>query len=123
VGQFQFAFKHNPKEVEKIDSELKYLDTYYGKPLYISSESNEAGAEIERNLGQIALRIRRAYLEGEEGEENLPTKTCEDNFIIIKKSNNTEITQNESCVFIKGPLGNLTKITDEFLFKILDVEQ
>lgn len=126
VGQFQFAFKHNPKEVEKIDSELEYLDNYYGKPIYISSESNEAGAEIYQNLfyrNQIVQRIQFACLDEEECEENLPIKTCLENFIIIKKSNNTEITQNESCVFIEGPLENLTKITDEFLFKILGIEQ
>lgn len=123
IGNSEFVFKHNPNEVEKIDSQLKYLSYYSGKPLYIFSEDNlEAELEIYRNLQKTALRISPAYLEGEEGNENYPIKTCEDNFIIIKESNNTNIIQNQSCVFIEGPKENLTKIADEFLFKILDIE-
>ena len=126
MGQFQFAFKYNPRQVERIDSELDYLNKYSGKPLYISSESAEAEAEIYRNLfyypNRIVERMQSACLTDENCGENSPIKTCADNFIIIKESENTEIIQNESCVFIKGPQQNLTKITDEFLFKILNID-
>lgn len=122
IENFQFAFKYNPQQVEEIDSELKYLDNYYNKPLYISSENSEAELEIYRNLfyqNQIVQRMQSACLE--ECDENLPVKTCEDNFIIIKENNISEIIQEENCVFIKGREENLTKITDEFLFKILGI--
>ena len=124
IENFQFAFRYNPQQVEEIDSELKYLENYYGKPLYISSENSEAELEIYRNLfyqNQIVQRMQSACLEEEECDENLPVKTCENNFIIIKKNNNSEIIQEENCVFIKGGEENLTKITDEFLFKILGI--
>jgi len=123
LGDFEFAFRYNPNEVEKIDSKLEYLNHYYDKPLYISSENNEATSEIALNLDQITLRIQPACLEEEGCEENLPVKTCENNFIIITKSNESKITQNESCVFIQGAEENLTKLSDEFLFKIMGIRE
>lgn len=126
-GNLNFVFKYNPTEVERIYSELKGVEDYYGKPLYIFSEDREAEIEIYRNLDQIAQRIQPACFEdgddSEKCEENWPVKTCEDNFIIIKESDVAKIIQNKSCVFIYGEQGNLTKITDEFLFKMLSITQ
>ena len=51
--------------------------------------------------------------------EDIPTKTCEERFIIIQESNETNIIQNESCVFITGKKEDLVKITDEFLYKAI----
>lgn len=123
IGNFQFVFRYNPNEVEKIDSELKYLNNYYNKPLYISSDSNEATSEIYANLNQIVQRMQSACLEEDECDEDIPDKTCENNFIIIKESNSSRIIQEENCVFIQGAQEDLIKLSDEFLFKILGVEQ
>ncbi len=123
IEDIQFAFKYNPQQVEEIDSELKYLDNYYNKPLYISSENSEAELEIYRNLfyqNKLVQRVQSACLDEGCGE-NLPVKTCENNFIIIKKNNNSGIIQEENCVFIQGQEENLTQIADEFLFKILGI--
>jgi len=133
-GSFKFIFKYNPEQVEEIDSELDKLNDYYGVPLYVSSENNEAELEIYRNLNPgvnpIVQRMQPACLEKnesllglEECDENLPIKTCEDNLIIIKESNNPKIVQKDNCVFIEGPQENLTRITDEFLFNILGITQ
>ena len=122
-GNLNFVFKYNPKQVEKIDSELNGVEDYYGKPLYIFSEDREAEIEIYRNLNQIVQRIQPACLGDEACEENWPVKTCEDNFIIIKENDIAGINQNQSCVFIQGGQENLTKITDEFLFKMLGITQ
>ncbi|MBU3907552.1 MAG: hypothetical protein KKA64_04865 [Nanoarchaeota archaeon] len=126
IGETNFAFLYNPEQINetiKIDSNLKLVEEYYGKPLYISSENYEAEAEIARNMGAVAQRIQRACLKGEKcGSKELPIKTCEDNFIMIKETNQPEIIQKENCVFIQGEEGNLAKIADEFLFKILKIE-
>jgi len=125
MGNYQFSFKFNPNQVGRIDSELKYLNSYSGKPLYISSENNEASSEIYRNLfynNGIVQRMQSACLTAEECKDNSPIKTCSDNFIIIKESTEVGITQNEGCVFITGPQEDLTQISDEFLFKILNVD-
>ena len=62
-----------------------------------------------------------ACLDSAKCPENLPIKTCEDNFIIIEEKNKTAITQENKCIFIQGAKENLTKITDEFLFKVIGI--
>lgn len=122
INEIDFVFKYNPNQVEKINSIINPIGNYYNKPLYISSENQDAEIEIYRNLGQIVQRIQPACFDKEACEENFPIKTCEDNLIIIRESDFVGISQEENCVFISGAQENLTKLTDEFLFKVLDVE-
>ncbi len=124
IENFQFVFRYNPKQTEKIGSGLNPLDNYSGKPLYIYSKNDEAELEIYRNLfyqNQIILRMQSACLEGEDCIDDLPIKTCEDNFIIIKEGDEDKITQKDNCVFIEGEQ-DLTKLTDEFLFEIIGIQ-
>ena len=121
IGDFDFIFKYNPNEIQEIETEVKFLNNYYGKPLYISSENSEATYEIASNLEQVTLRMQNACLDEEDCEDDLPLKTCDDNFIIIEEKNETNILQDNNCVFIQGPQENLTMISDEFLFHILGV--
>lgn len=123
IGGMNFVFKHNPQQVEKVNSMINPVGNYYNKPLYVFSENSVAEMEVYRNLNQIVQRIQPACFDEDECEENLPIKTCEDNFIIIKESEVAEISQNENCVFISGPQEELTKLTDGFLFKVLGIEQ
>ena len=129
LENFQFVFKNNPKQIElnesvNISSEINPLNSYLEKPLYVSSENNDAKWEIYRNLdpraNQIVQRIQDACLEDCEG--NLPVKTCENNFMIIKENNNSRIIQEDNCVFIEGKKENLIKLVDKYLFKMLGVE-
>lgn len=126
IGDFTFSFKYNPKETEKINSSLNMIDEYNSKPLYLFSESVEAGTEIYRNLfysNSLVERIQEACLEGEAcTNPDAPIKTCSDNFIIIKESENDRIYQQENCVFIEGKKEDLTKLADSFLFKIIGVQ-
>ncbi|MAH03831.1 hypothetical protein CMI39_03535 [Candidatus Pacearchaeota archaeon] len=120
----EFVFEYNPRQINfKEIPELKDIDNYYGKPLYISSKNKEAELEISRNLYQIVQRIQSACLINKECTENLPEKTCEDNFIIIEESNNTLIIQEDNCVIIQSPKKDLLKTTDEFLFNILKIKE
>jgi len=131
-GGLNFVFKNNPNQVEKIDTELNYFNSYESKPLYIYSESDEAELEVLRNFfyeNQIVQRVQPACLKKEADifnqtsvcETDSPTINCDNNFIIIRESNNTEIIQNANCVFIQGEEENLTKITDEFLFNVFEI--
>lgn len=125
LGDFTFGFSYNPYEVEFIESSINPLNTYSSKPLYVYSEDSQAELEIYRNLdprvNSIVQRIQPACLNADNCEEDIPLKTCEDNFIVIKEGPIAEIKQEENCVFITGPIENLTQITDEFLFKVLGV--
>lgn len=121
IGGGSFGFTNLPQRVEKINSEVNLLNSYVGKPLYIDSVDSGAELEITRNLGQVAQRVQQACLREGECVGDLPIKTCEDNFIIIKEDTLTNIIQEDNCVFILGPKEDLVEIADEFLFKILSV--
>lgn len=122
---FNALFRYNPKEVPRINSKLKNLNNYIGKPLYVYSEDSLAESEIYRNLQKSVERMQNACFEKKGCNENVPVKTCESNFIIIKENSNNKtsgIIQKNNCVFITGEKGNLTKLTDEFLFKLMRIE-
>ena len=123
IGDFEFSLRYKPNELDEIDTDLHFLDDYLGEPLYISSDDIESESEIYRNLiGQnsIALRMQLACLDGEVCEnKELPVKTCDDNFIVIRESSQPKVIQNNNCVFIRGEMENLTRITDGFLLKII----
>ena len=121
-NNLEFVFKYNPEEVERIDSQVNYFNSYYNEPLYLYSEDVEATSEIYTNMNQFVLRMQNACLSEKDCEGDLPIKECDSNFIIIREKNITGITQNESCVFIEGPRDSLVRLTDEFLFKILGIE-
>ena len=63
LGDFEFAFKYNPNEVERISGGVNYLTGYQGVVLYVSSENDGATSEIARNLAyqnEIVQRIQFA---------------------------------------------------------------
>ena len=97
------------------------MTSYYGKPLYLYSENREAEAEIYRNLYPIAGEMTYACPEGKSCDKNVSTRTCTDNFIIIRESENAMVYQEEGCVFIEGQGDNLAKMADGFLLKIMGV--
>jgi hypothetical protein len=121
VSGLELMFTYNPTEINNsinIDTNLT-LNSYYQQPFYIYSEDPIAEQEISRNLNQIILRGQYACLQGENcSDNNFPIKTCDNNFILIKESNSSEIKQQGKCIFIEGKQEDLTKLTDEFLFKI-----
>jgi len=123
LDQGNFVFNYNPEEIERIEEYLNPINNYYNKPLYVFSESNSAEREIYQNLfyNGLVQRFQGGCPENETCKENVPTKTCEDNFIIIKESDSSKIYQQENCVFIEGKREDLIKLTDGFLFKILGI--
>ncbi len=121
-----FMFKYNPKETEDFSFEgyVSLLSDFQNKPLYIYSEYKEAESEIYKNLYNSVQRIQYACLNESFNlncEESWPTKTCEDNFILIKEGE-FKVEQKDNCLFIQGPKENLTQISDEVLFKVLEIK-
>lgn len=117
-----FVFKYTPQQVPDIGSGIKDFSNYQGKPVYVYSEDDGAEIEIAVNFGQIAQRVQKACPEGSVCQGELPVKTCNENFIIIKESNtDNSITQENNCVFIEGQKEQLTALADQFLFKTLGI--
>lgn len=122
LGDFVFRFAYTPHQVKDIQGELKPLSEYSGKPLYISSDSSLAEGEIYANMDQIILRRQYACTEGEECPEDFPVKNCDENFIVIREENFTNVLQENNCVFILAPQDELVQATDAFLYKIIGVK-
>lgn len=124
IEGFDFAFRSNPKEIEKIPAEnLSSLESYYNQPLYIETKRQEIYSEISYNLEGFAQRIQPGCFDEKDCGEGVPVKTCEDNLIIIEISDEDKIVQDGNCVFIEGNNETLLKNTDYFLFKLLGIEQ
>jgi len=122
VGDFNFLFKYNPEEIEEIGEEdFGLITKYTGKPLYIYSEDNLVRIEILRNLQYFPQRVQNACPKNKICEDDVPIKDCEDNFIIIEKSELPELKSEGNCTFIKGSGEEIIKAGDEFLFKILGI--
>ncbi len=105
-----FIFKYNPNQVEKTNGNFGALENYVNKTIYINSDDIISESEIRVNLAQFS-RI-----------ENSQNKGCEENYITIKESDESKILQDRNCIAIEGKKENLARLTDEFLFKILGVE-
>jgi hypothetical protein len=126
IGNFNFAFKYNPKEIENLSlniENLSYVNSYNGKPLYVYSENSEAKLEIYQNFQNIVERMQSACYEKSKCQEDWPLKDCTNNFVIIQEGSSNKIEQKQNCVFIEGKKEDLTKLTDEFLYKIIGVKQ
>lgn len=127
IGELEFLFFSNPLEIENlvsplINGTLNPFGNYFNKPLYFSSSDSGSEVELGRNLGQVAERFQRACLSEENCEEDLPIRSCSDNFIIIEEGNFSEIRQEENCVFITGESRDLIRLTDDFLLRIIGVK-
>lgn len=105
-----FVFKYNPNQVDKISGNFGTLEDYINKTIYINSEDLISESEIRVNLAQFS-RI-----------ENSQNKSCDDKHITIKESAENKISQDKNCIFIEGKKESMARLTDEFLFKILGVE-
>ncbi len=111
LNDSSFIFKHNPYEIKNLDFEVN-PDDFQNKVFGIYSENISAESEIRVNLLQFFGRLNSI---------NLEPKNCEENFIIIKASQNNEIIKKANCIYISGKQEDLVKLTDEFIFRLLGV--
>jgi len=105
-----FIFRYNPNQVSSLNSTLNKLAAYQGKPLYIKTQSLSSEAEIRTNLAPFVNGIIVTNNE-----------KCADNTVIIENKNQSNIYQKENCVYVQGTESELVKLTDEFLFNILEI--
>ena len=123
-GSARFYFSNNPQDTDKISKEVslqKSLSDYSGT-VYISSQDYPSFVEIQGNLYPYA-QIVEACKEGEACKDDiLPKKTCLDNMIIIKISEENKIYEESNCVYIEGKERDILKLTDEFLLRIIGIK-
>jgi hypothetical protein len=121
-SNIEFTIMNSPENLTEIPMEnMNPIDYYSGKPLYLSSTDKSLESEVYYNLQSIASRIQSGCLNNTKCDGDFPIKTCEDNFIIIEESNETSITQDLNCVFLKAPKQNIQKALDSFFLKIIGI--
>ena len=91
----------------------KGLSDYYGGIIYIDSQDSTVLNEIAINLRRYSSSIKEACYGA--CDRDLPEKTCEENLIVFKESENQIIREEQKCVFIYGNL----KTVDAFLYNTL----
>lgn len=121
-----FLFTSLPSEVSEFVFG-KRLEDFKNKVIYVSSEDSLSKTLIYGNLGaqenEIASRIQEACLEDEKClNENLPTKNCDDNFIVIREAEKEAIYSENNCVFIEGSESELAGLVDSFFYNILEIK-
>jgi len=124
VGSSRFYFSNNPQDTDSISKEVSLFKTLsdYSGTVYISSEDYPSFVEIQGNLYPYA-DVVQACKEGEPcTDETLPKKTCLDNMILIKVSEENKIYESSNCVYIEGKERDLLKLTDEFLLRIIGIK-
>lgn len=129
AGNYQLGFLYNPEETENLSIQedvivniYSDINSYQNVPVYIYSEDSGAEIEIYRNIYPFAERIQNACPEGKECDEDVPVKDCSNRFIIIEKSDDNEIVQEENCVYVRGKEENLIKLSDELLYNIFGIK-
>ena len=113
-----FGFQYLPSEIDNISVEGTYdLEMYANQLMYYTSP-NDGVIEILNNLGRYVLRYQGACLNGSICEDDLPTKDCWSNIIILEEGNETKVYNNASCVYL---VGDSVRAADAFLYKVLKV--
>jgi len=122
----QILLSKNPNDLKEnvLINLSNSLESYSGKPLYLSSEDYLSSFIINQNFGvlnSIAQRMQLAcYSEGN-CPESYPIKDCSNNLIVIGYSNQSSITSFENCVFISGPEEEVSDLTNLFILKIFEI--
>lgn len=125
LGDRTFYFSESPQEYSSLEYEMNLtmnLADFLGYPLYIESEDYLTLQEVAQNIQGYPERIQPACVDEETCfDTEYPIKDCSNNFIIIRESENNNIYEKDSCIFIEGKQEDLLKLTDIAILKILGI--
>lgn len=121
--------KYNPNQTKEISNKAgKSIGDYTNKPLYFAAEpefsSQESNYEILNTLNSFIARADNACIT-ENCSLDYAFKDClNDNIIILtaSKSNTTEISSQDNCVYIKYAPGEAILGADAFLFRLIGLQ-
>ena len=94
-----------------VDIQKRAYD-YRDAIIFIDSESSQVTNLLASNLGSYTGRIQEACYGP--CERDLPEKTCQENLIVWRISEEKKVYQNENCIFIEGD----TSAVDAFLYNL-----
>jgi hypothetical protein len=114
VSGAEFQLSSSPESIANVSVE-NFISSgnYYGKTVYIDSNSNEITYEIASIVGKFAEKVQEGCLGA--CERNLPEKNCSDYVIVWNRTREDRVYQKENCVFIDGSIRSV----DAFLYKLI----
>ena len=125
-GDYQFITAYNPEETVNISVPSSInLQEFSGRPLYYNGDTRTI-SEVYSVLQYFTTRVQEVCLENEECTKDLPTKSCnEDSLIIVKEIPDIEgessVIKEGKCIIIQAPYGELLKSADALLFRLLEI--
>lgn len=135
----RFGFRVDPRKVSGIPLEEGAVDTIVtSDKVYISFNPNQknlskvsiAGAQVSRLTGKVyKINTVGAYTEDAQPiEPSVPLRNCTDatnttTVITLKVGDETEITSEDNCVFVKGKTPDkLIKAADKLGYNLVGIE-
>lgn len=117
AGNQQYLFTHHLEEVNASSYNVsKTIADFSGRQIYIDSQLTGGLQEVYSSLGPYLGRVNEACYGP--CNRDLPERDCSSEpFIVIRESNISSITENQSCIFINGNM----KTLDAFLYKVLGI--
>ncbi len=110
----RLVFTYLPSEANYDSSNLtKSLGNFASKQLYFFSEDKDAQSEASINLAKFSEIIPL---------QNISSKDCSQNSIIIENNPISSIKQDNNCIVISGQGQNLIMAVDSVLFKIFGIK-
>jgi hypothetical protein len=121
IDENVYGFQNLPSEVSNISVDTSVnLNDYSGKALYFVNPGQGASGILNnvRNILRYQEACEASSDKDIECEGNLPVKDCSENLFVFRESNETEVYQDDNCIYI---VGDSVKGTDAFLYKVLGV--
>jgi len=118
-----FQTSYTPEETEQISADFVSISEINGKPLYFFNSDASSLSEIVYNLGRYASRYQEVCLGGMpcNNPENV-VKTCDDNVIVFRESNESSVIREDNCIFLNSSPGNEVLVSNRLIFKALGVQ-
>ena len=118
---FQTSF--TPEETESINADAISISELSGKPIYFVNSDPASANEILYNIGRYATRYQDVCLKDLNctNSDNI-VKTCDDNLIVFKESDEDSIKRDNNCLFINYSPGNEVLVGNRLIFKALGVQ-
>ena len=118
---FQTSF--TPEETESISADAISISEFSGKPIYFVNSDPASANEILYNMGRYATRYQDVCLKDLNctNPDNI-VKTCDDNLIVFKESDEDSVKRDNNCLFINYSPGNEVLVGNRLIFKALGVQ-
>ncbi|RMD67659.1 hypothetical protein D6817_00900 [Candidatus Pacearchaeota archaeon] len=114
LGSQQYTLAYPKTQVGDVQVSLtKTISQLSGQTLYIAADNPAVVNELAQTLGRFAARAQEACYQ--KCDKDLPEKTCDDNLIVWRDSEENKVWEEGNCIFIEGDM----RAVDALIYKML----